>query len=67
MKLTQHCEKRTTAIIRERFDEIVYATGYVSLLKGRVKLDGEFTEEALSLIVYAMINQPEWFTLADHG
>ena len=50
---------------KEQFDKLVYATGYVHYFEydKTVKLDGEFTSEALQLIDYAMNNRPEWFKL----
>lgn len=61
---------------KEQFDEVVYATGYVHLIKAcgppgdgnfvyTVNLEGEFTSEALKMIDHAMNNHPEWFKLND--
>lgn len=50
---------------REQFDAIVFQTGYAYMINDCVKLDGEFTAEALRAILYAMNNKPEWIRLDD--
>lgn len=54
---------------KKQFDEVVYATGYVLYLEDEraVKLDGEFNQGALEVMMYAMRNEPEWFKLDDQA
>lgn len=52
---------------KKQFDEVVYECGYVYYFAHdkTVKLDGEFSFEAIEIISYAMKNHPEWFKLDD--